>query len=192
MPPVELILGSGSPRRKELISEIWSGPLHIIKSDIEENYPPDLPLEHIPLYLAKLKGEDLKTRVDRSKNILVTADTIVICQGQVLGKPKDTEDARRMLQMLSNKVHQVHTGVAIYYKDKIVEVEEKTEVYFGELDLKAINYYIHKYQPMDKAGSYGIQEFIGMIAIRKINGCFYNVMGLPTHRIWKELNKIVG
>ena len=96
-----------------------------------------------------------------------------------------------MLEFLSNKVHQVHTGVAIYFKNQVLEIEEKTDVHFGNIDIEDIDYYIKKYQPLDKAGSYGIQEFIGMIGIGKIDGCFYNVMGLPTNRVWGELKNLV-
>lgn len=187
----KLILGSGSPRRKEILSSIWEGEIQVIKSDIEEVYPADLALEKIPIYLAKLKGEDLKARVNLTDDILITADTIVLCEGRVLGKPKEVEEAKAMLKSLSNKVHQVHTGVAIYFSNQVIEIEEKTDVHFGNLSEEAIDYYIAKYNPMDKAGSYGIQEFIGMIGIQKIDGCFYNVMGLPTNRVWQELKKLV-
>lgn len=186
----KIILGSGSPRRKEILSSIWEGEIQVIKSDVEEVYPDDLALEKIPIYLAKLKGNDLKARVNLSKDILITADTIVLCEGKVLGKPKDVTEAKVMLEFLSNKVHQVYTGVAIYFNNQVIEIEEKTDVHFGNIDIEAIDYYIKKYQPLDKAGSYGIQEFIGMIGIGKIDGCFYNVMGLPASRVWNELSLI--
>ncbi|MCE2963226.1 MAG: Maf family nucleotide pyrophosphatase [Chitinophagales bacterium] len=186
----KIILGSGSPRRKEILSSIWEGEIQVIKSEIEEVYPDDLALEKIPIYLAKLKGEDLKARVNLIDDILITADTIVLCEGRVLGKPIEVEEAKAMLKFLSNKVHQVHTGVAIYYNNQVIEIEEKTDVHFGNLDIEAIDYYIEKYQPLDKAGSYGIQEFIGMIGIKKIDGCFYNVMGLPASKVWEELKKL--
>jgi septum formation protein len=186
----KIILGSGSPRRKEILSSIWEGEIQVIKSEIEEVYPAYLALEKIPIYLAKLKGEDLKARVNLREDILVTADTIVLCEGRVLGKPIEVEEAKAMLKFLSNKVHHVHTGVAIYFKDQCIEIEDKTDVYFNELDPEAIDYYINKYQPLDKAGSYGIQEFIGMIGVKKIDGCFYNVMGLPASKVWEELNAL--
>jgi septum formation protein len=186
----KIILGSASPRRKEILSSIWEGEIEVIKSDIEEIYPDNLALEKIPIYLAKLKGEDLKARVNITDDILITADTIVLCEGRVLGKPKNAEDAKTILEFLSNKVHHVHTGVAIYFKDQCIEIEDKTDVFFNELDPEAIDYYIKKYQPLDKAGSYGIQEFIGMIGIQKIDGCFYNVMGLPASRVWEELSAL--
>jgi septum formation protein len=187
----KIILGSGSPRRKEILSFIWQGEIEVIKSDIEEVYPDDLALEKIPIYLAKLKGEDLKARVNITDDILITADTIVLCEGRVLGKPIEAEEAKAMLKFLSNKVHQVHTGVAIYFNNQVIEIEEKTDVHFGNLSEEAIDYYIAKYNPMDKAGSYGIQEFIGMIGIQKIDGCFYNVMGLPASKVWGELKKLI-
>jgi septum formation protein len=114
----------------------------------------------------------------------------VLCEGRVLGKPKNAEDAKAMLEFLSNKVHVVQTGVAIYFNNQVIEIEEKTDVHFGNLSEEAIDYYIKKYQPLDKAGSYGIQEFIGMIGIEKIDGCFYNVMGLPASRVWGELSAL--
>jgi septum formation protein len=184
----KIILGSGSPRRKEILSSIWEGEIQVIKSDVEEVYPADLALEKIPIYLAKLKGEDLISKVNLSEDILITADTIVLCEGHVLGKPKNAEDAKAMLEFLSNKVHVVQTGVAIYFNNQVIEIEEKTNVHFGNIDIEAIDYYIKKYQPLDKAGSYGIQEFIGMIGIEKIDGCFYNVMGLPASRVWQGLS----
>ncbi len=186
----KIILGSGSPRRKELLSSIWSGEIEIIKSDIEEIYPADLALEKIPLYLAKLKANDLKSRLQLKDDILLTADTIVICEANVLGKPKDVNEAKIMLELLSNKAHTVITGVAIYWQDKCIEIEDKTDVYFNSLSPQDILYYLEKYSPLDKAGSYGIQEFIGMIGIEKIQGCYYNVMGLPTSKVWNELFRI--
>jgi septum formation protein len=186
----KIILGSASPRRKEILSSIWEGEIEVIKSDIEEIYPDNLALEKIPIYLAKLKGEDLKARVNITDDILITADTIVLCEGRVLGKPIEAEEGKAMLKSLSNKVHQVHTGVAIYFSNQVIEIEEKTDVHFGNLSEEAIDYYIKKYQPLDKAGSYGIQEFIGMIGIQKIDGCFYNVMGLPASRVWEELSAL--
>ncbi len=186
----KIILGSGSPRRKELLSSIWSGEIEIIKSDIEEIYPADLALEKIPLYLAKLKANDLKSRLQLKDDILLTADTIVICEANVLCKPKDVNEAKIMLELLSNKAHTVITGVAIYWQDKCIEIEDKTDVYFNSLSPQDILYYIEKYSPLDKAGSYGIQEFIGMIGIEKIQGCYYNVMGLPTSKVWNELFRI--
>lgn len=183
----KIILGSGSPRRKELLSSIWEGEIQVIKSDINEVYPDDLDLEKISIYLAKLKGEDLISKVNLSKDILITADTIVICEGKVLGKPRDICDAKAMLNFLSGKIHHVITGVAVYHLDKCIEIEENTDVHFGNLSEYEIEYYLKKYSPLDKAGSYGIQEFIGMVGIEKIEGCFYNVMGLPTRRVWKEL-----
>ena len=103
---------------------------------------------------------------------------------------QNEEDAKAMLGFLSNKVHQVHTGVAIYFKNECIEIEDKTDVHFSNLSIESIDYYIKKFKPMDKAGSYGIQEFIGMIGIQKINGCYYNVMGLPASKVWNELSLI--
>lgn len=186
----KLILGSGSPRRFELLKSIWQGEIEVIKSDIDEIYPEDLALVKIPIFLAKLKADDLKSKLDLSNQTLITADTIVICDNRVLGKPKDQQDAKKMLQFLTNKVHQVITGVAIYTQEKCIEIEETTHVHFGVLSETEIDYYISNFHPLDKAGSYGIQEFIGMIGIKKIDGCYYNVMGLPTGRVWDELSRL--
>ena len=186
----KIILGSGSPRRKEILSSIWEGEIQVIKSDMEEVHPDDLAIYKIPNYLAKLKGEDLKTKVNLIEDILITADTMVLCEGKILGKPKNEEDAKAMLGFLSNKVHQVHTGLAIYFKNECIEIEDKTDVHFSNLSIESIDYYIKKFKPMDKAGSYGIQEFIGMIGIQKINGCYYNVMGMPASKVWNELSLI--
>jgi len=187
----KIILGSGSSRRKELLSSIWSGVIEIVPSVIEELYPKDLALEKIPIYLANLKAADLKSKLDLDNNILLTADTIVICEDKVLGKPKDLLEARATLEFLSRKVHRVITGVALYYKGVSIEIEEKTDVHFGTLAAADIAHYLENYCPLDKAGSYGIQEFIGMVGVEKINGCYYNVMGLPTSRVWKELDTIL-
>jgi septum formation protein len=187
----KIILGSGSPRRLELLNSIWRGEVEVIKSDIDEVYPEDLTLEKIPIYLAKLKAEDLKSKLNLSEQVLITADTIVICDNQVLGKPKDRENAKSMLQFLSNKSHQVITGVAIYSQDTCIQIEETTHVYFNALSDIEIDFYIQNYNPLDKAGSYGIQDYIGMIGINKIDGCYYNVMGLPTSRVWEELKRLI-
>jgi septum formation protein len=183
----KIILGSGSPRRLDLLKSIYLGEIEVIKSDIEEVYPDDLELEKIPIYLAKLKADDLKSKLDLTEQILITADTIVICENRVLGKPIDKSDAKSMLQFLSNKSHQVITGVSIYSHDKCIEIEETTYVHFNKLSGAEIDFYIENYHPLDKAGSYGIQDYIGMIGISKIDGCYYNVMGLPTSRVWEEL-----
>lgn len=186
----KIILGSGSPRRYELLKMIWKGEIEIIKSDIEEIYPADLAIEKIPIYLAQLKADDLKSKLDLLDSILLTADTIVICDGKVLGKPNDASDAKSMLQFLSNKVHHVITGVAIYSGNDCIKIEEKTDVHFGSLSDKDIDQYIAESNPLDKAGSYGIQDFIGMIGVEKINGCYYNVMGLPTSRVRRGLENL--
>lgn len=187
----KIILGSGSPRRLELLKTIWTGEIEILKSDIEEVYPQDISLESIPLYLANLKAKDIIQNIHLDDHIFIAADTIVICDNRVLGKPIDEADAKAMLHFLANKKHRVITGVAIYHHQKWYEIEETTEVYFCEMSDAFIENYIRHYKPLDKAGSYGIQDFIGMTSIHKIDGCYYNVMGLPTSRVWKIISTLL-
>lgn len=186
-----LILGSGSPRRKELLSAIWQGRIDIITSDIEETYSADLAIEKIPSYLAEKKGADILSKISLDDRILLTADTIVICENKVLGKPIDIANAKAMLEFLSNKMHRVITGVAIYSSTKKIVLEVETKVYFGKLATSDIDYYITNYNPLDKAGAYGIQDYIGMMGIEKIEGCYYNVMGLPTYQVGVALRSML-
>lgn len=187
----KIILGSGSPRRYELLKHIWHGEIEVIKSNAEEIYPDTIHHEDIPLYLSNLKGNDLLEKLDIQENILLTADTIVICDYEVLEKPIDRDDAIRMLTKLSGNSHDVITGVCIYHRENKIEIVEKTKVYFGEISRETIEFYIDHYSPMDKAGSYGVQDFLGIARIKRIEGCYYNVMGLPTSRVWEALRSIV-
>lgn len=186
MENTKLILASNSPRRQHLLKEAGIN-FSIRTKNILENYPPDLPVRNIPIFLARLKGEAFRNEI--TDETVLTSDTIVLLNGKVLGKPKDLKDAGEMLQALSGKCHEVVTGVYIFNKTKENSFSDITKVYFKELSKKYIDYYLNTYKPLDKAGSYGIQEWIGLIGIEKIEGSYFNVMGLPVHRVVEELKK---
>lgn len=183
---MKLLLGSGSPRRRELMKEM-DLDFEVVKlRDIEECYPADLEKERVPEYLSRLKAEGYRN--DLSDNeILVTADTVVISRGQILGKPRCREEAIAMLRQLSGEKHHVVTGVTLSSRLAMTSFSETTEVEFFDLDDAQIEYYVDKYKPFDKAGAYGIQEWIGLTAVKSISGCFYNVMGLPTPALYRHL-----
>ena len=176
---------SHSPRRVQLLSDLGlkfrTGEAHV-----EESYPHSLPPEQIPVFLSQLKADNADVPMT-DETLIITADTIVWAAGRVLGKPADEHEAREMLHLLSGKTHQVITGVTLRCKDGSRSFYEKTDVTFATLSDKDIDYYISHYRPFDKAGAYGIQEWIGMVGVEKIDGCFYNVMGLPVHRLYKEI-----
>jgi septum formation protein len=179
-----ILLASQSPRRKQLLEMIDLSPT-IIRVDVEEVYPADLPLSEVPLFLSQLKAKSAEAIHD--DDLVITADTVVILENELLGKPKNMSEAHEMLQKLSAKTHQVITGVTLKSNRKIQSFSEVTRVTFQELTPSEITYYLSQYQPLDKAGSYGIQEWIGGIGMKNIEGCFYNVMGLPTSRLFQEL-----
>lgn len=187
--PYHLILGSLSPRRKTLLEGLDLPFETRGMANIEEDYPLDLALEEIPLYIAAEKAiayiPDLK-----DNDLLITADTVVIVSGEVLGKPGNRQEAQEMLEKLSDSGHTVVTGVAFSRPNGIHKLfSSRSEVYFAKLEKEEINYYLDKYKPYDKAGSYGIQEWLGYVAIRRIDGSFYNVMGLPIHLIYQTLKE---
>jgi septum formation protein len=181
----KIILGSKSPRRKELLQHICS-TVEIRTQDVEEIFPDTLALKDVPVYLSELKATALLPTLLLNE-ILITADTVVILDDKILGKPMDKVDAFLILKNLSGNKHIVVSGCTIQTKNKKIQISEITEVYFKHLSEKDITFYIEQFQPFDKAGAYGIQEWIGMIGIEKINGCYYNVMGLPLSRIYQEL-----
>lgn len=181
-----IILASKSPRRRELLGELGLN-FDIISIDgVEESYPETLDTRDIAEYLSNLKA-DAYLSVLTQNDLIITADTIVVCDNKVMGKPKDYDDAINMLMSLSGKIHNVITGVTLLSTNKRVSFSVITEVEFAEISQKEIIYYIDKYSPFDKAGAYGIQEWIGYVAVKSINGSFYNVMGLPLHRLYQEL-----
>lgn len=184
---MKLILGSKSPRRKELLSSIGL-QFEIRTKETDENYPETLPVEQIAEYIAQLKADDLIEDL-QDDEILLCADTTVQIDNILLGKPKDAKEASKMLSLLSGRTHIVTTGVVIASNEMELSFSVKTEVTFKPLSMDEIEYYIEKYQPFDKAGSYGIQEWIGYIGIQKINGSYNNVVGLPTHEVYQALQK---
>ncbi|MGY6562985.1 MAG: Maf family nucleotide pyrophosphatase [Luteibaculaceae bacterium] len=182
-----LILGSQSPRRKELLSGL-NVSFEIRVPQVEEVFPASLPTKEVALFLADLKFSALQQSL-LPNEIALTADTVVLINNTVLGKPSDAKEAKEMLQMLSNNCHSVITGVAIGSAVKKIGFSCETKVWFNPLSEEEIKYYLERYKPYDKAGSYGIQEWIGYVGIQKIEGCFYNVMGLPVAPVYRELSK---
>ena len=183
-----VLLASGSPRRKELLAMLGVECTRPEVIDIPETYPSSLPAVDVAEYLAVKKAEAYKS-VLAPADLCITADTVVILGGEVLGKPDSEHEARRMLRALSGKTHQVTTGVAVTTIDRMESFTAITEVTFADLTDDEIDFYIARYSPMDKAGAYGIQEWIGCIGISGIEGSFYNVMGLPLHRLYSLLLK---
>lgn len=183
-----IILGSNSPRRKELLAGLDIEFEVKVMPGIDESYPTTLQAENIPVYIAEKKAESYKD-ILTDNDLLITADTIVWTFTDILGKPANREEAITMLQMLSDHVHEVITGVCITTKQKSVSFYVSSAVCFMKLEEEDILYYVNKYYPYDKAGGYGIQEWIGYIGVEAINGSFYNVMGLPVQRLYQELKK---
>lgn len=175
-----VILGSGSPRRKELLAMLDIDFEVRSAGDVDESYPADLPAKEVPLYLARKKSNAFLSGL-RENELVITADTVVISDNNVLGKPADTEEAFRMLKMLSGRKHAVVTGITVATREIQISDTAITEVEFAPLSDETIKEYIGRYRPMDKAGAYGIQEWIGAVAVKGIDGSFYNVMGLPLH-----------
>ena len=181
-----IILASNSPRRRELLSGLDLEYEVKVLPDIEEGYPEGLSMEEIPRYIAAEKAAAYKDII-ADNDLIITADTVVVLGDEVLGKPTDLDDARRMLRELSGKTHQVITGVYLMTKEKERGFSVVTDVTFKELSDEEIDYYVEKYRPLDKAGAYGIQEWIGYIGVTGLNGSYFNVMGLPVQRIYNEL-----
>lgn len=185
--PYQVILGSKSPRRQELLASLDIS-FEVRKIEIDESFPNDLQPSDVPEFLAQKKGKHQQS-ILQDNEMIITSDTIVVCDNQTMGKPKDENEAKAMLWFLSNKTHQVITGVCITTKEKTISFSDMTEVTFKELTEEQIDYYVQKYKPFDKAGSYGIQEWIGMTGISGIKGSFYNVMGLPVEKLFDVLRK---
>jgi len=177
----QIILASNSPRRHFLLKEIGVDFTVMKPENVEE----------IPMYLAKLKADSLKSKI-KQNDIVITADTIVWLENEAINKPEDKEDAIRILKKLSGKTHQVYSGICITSLEKQISFSSKSDVKFNDLSDEEINFYIEKYKPFDKAGAYGIQEWIGYIGIEYINGSFYNVMGLPIQKLYRELKEFIA
>lgn len=184
----KILLASNSPRRRELLGGLDISYEVTALPDVDESFPADMPGEEIPMYISKNKAAAYSDHMQEN-TLLITADTIVWANGKVYGKPQDADDARAMLRALSGKTHSVITGVCIRTANKETSFSSVTEVTFCELSDAEINYYIEKYKPYDKAGSYGIQEWIGYVGVENIKGSYFNVMGLPIQRLYKELQK---
>ena len=184
---MKILLGSNSPRRKELLQSLGFD-FEVVSIDCDEVFPENLPVENIAGYLSELKADAYQNL--QKDEVLLTSDTIVTFEGKVLGKPKNMEEAVEMLQHLSGKTHQVYTAVSFKTNEKIITKTDVADVEFSEITDQEINFYIENYHPFDKAGSYGIQEWLGMAKISKINGSFYTIMGLPTHLVYETLKDL--
>ena len=183
------ILGSNSPRRKEILKEIGLD-FSIYPSNIDENFNKEINLEDIPVFLAEKKANSLKNKLKKN-DLLITADTIVIYKNELLSKPENSYQAKEMLEKLSGKSHKVITGVCLLSKNNKSIFSSKTIVTFNDLDKFEIEFYVNKYKPFDKAGSYGIQEWVGLIGVKKIEGSYTNVVGLPASMVYTELKKFI-
>ena len=182
----KLILASNSPRRKELLAGLdIPFEVHVLQG-VDESYPDSLPSEQVAEFIATQKAKAYEVNPDE---IVITADTVVVVDDEILGKPVDEEDAKDMLRKISGKSHHVITGVCLKGYDKQKSFSVDTEVTFKELHDAEIDYYIKHYRPFDKAGAYGIQEWIGYIGVTSIQGSYFNVVGLPVQRIYNELSR---
>ena len=182
-----IILASNSPRRRELLSGLDLDFEVKVLPDIEENYPETLATQDIPVYIATEKAAAYKNLMSEH-DLIITADTVVVLGDKVLGKPESLDDAKRILHALSGHTHQVITGVCLMTRTRQRSFSVTTDVTFKQLTEAEIDYYVEKYRPLDKAGAYGIQEWIGYIGVTGLNGSYFNVMGLPVQRIYNELN----
>lgn len=184
----KLILASASPRRQQLMKdagftfEVWL-------KNVEEKYPQELHLENVPEYLSKVKASAFREEL-KADEVLITADTVVCIHDRILGKPADRKEAISMLQELSGNRHLVVTGVSVTTRTEQLSFSSRTDVFFKHLSNEEIEFYVDTYKPFDKAGAYGIQEWIGYIGIERIEGSFYNVMGLPIQRLYETLRKL--
>lgn len=181
-----VMLASASPRRKELLKTLNLKFEIAPTIEVDESYPSAMDVYEVAKHLSQLKAQAYKKLITDNQ-LIITADTVVINNGVVLGKPIDAHDARLMLKSLSGHIHQVITGVTITTIDRQVSFSVNTDVEFAELSSQEIDDYVETFMPLDKAGAYGIQEWIGCIGVKNINGSFYNVMGLPLHRLYSEL-----
>ena len=186
-----IILGSGSPRRHYLLNELGISYEVMVNQNLVETYPDRLSKEQIPVYLAELKSSALLESVPEN-TLLITADTIVWLDGRVINKPEDKADAVRILKKLSGNMHEVLTGVCLRMADRKQSFHASSLVWFAPLGDDEINYYIDRFKPYDKAGAYGVQEWIGYIGIEKIEGSYFNVMGLPIQKVYHELKALLG
>lgn len=183
-----LLLASNSPRRQQLLRDAGFDFTVKVKPT-EEDYPYDMPAVEVPVFLAQKKAEAFRSELNGQ--IILTADTIVVIDGEILNKPADAEEASIMLNKLSGRQHQVMTGVCIMTDERTETFVDIANVFFKELTEEEINYYILTCKPFDKAGSYGVQDFIGMVGIPRMEGSYFTVMGLPVHKVYEELKKYI-
>lgn len=184
-----VILASKSPRRQELLKGIGVD-FTILTKDVDESYPSRLPLVDVAPFLSLKKAKAFENQELPENYMVITADTVVIAENEILGKPKDRDDAVRMMKLLSGKTHRVVTGVTVHTKDVSKTFSVTSKVTFDKLDNQEIDFYIDNYKPYDKAGAYGIQEWIGYIGVCGVEGSYFNVMGLPTHKLYKVLTQM--
>lgn len=185
----KIILASKSPRRRELLG-LLDIPFEVkVPEGVREIYPPYLSMYQVPVYLSGIKADAFFTTETDDDLLVITADTVVICDEKVIGKPKNEEDARNMLRFLSGKSHEVVTGVTVSAHNRRESFSVTSRVKFASLSDEEIRFYVSRYKPLDKAGAYGIQEWIGAAAVEGIEGSFYNVMGLPVHQLFQVLKK---
>lgn len=184
----KIILSSKSPRRSQLLKEAGF-QFEIKTKEVEEIYPDDMAADDVAPYLAELKAEACREFLSTADEILMASDCVVILDGKIYGKPTDLEDAQRVLRALSGRVHTVMTGVCLLSKNKKRVFTAVSKVHFDELNEEEISYYLEKYKPYDKAGSYAIQEWIGLCKISKIEGTYSNIMGLPMDAVYRELQE---
>lgn len=183
-----IILASGSPRRKQLLE--WAEvPFEIVVKETDETFPAGLKVDEVAIHIARQKAMAVRSMVNND-SVILAADTIVVLNEKIIGKPKGRADAIDILSDLSGHQHRVITGVVIVSDKKEISFSDSTDVYFHELSLEQIEFYVNKYKPYDKAGAYAIQEWIGVVGIRSVEGDFYNVMGLPVSRVVRELEKM--
>lgn len=184
-----IILASNSPRRKELLAGL--GVAYEVRTlpDVDESYPPELKGADIPQYISVEKANAYRTMLQPDE-LMITADTIVWIEGRVLGKPAGREEAMQMLRDMSGRTHEVFTGVCLTTTEWQRSFSAQTEVRFAELSEEEIAYYVDNYRPLDKAGAYGVQEWIGFIGVENIAGSYFNIMGLPVQRLYRELLKV--
>lgn len=186
----KIILASQSPRRKQLLE--WAEiPFDIITSNTDESFPQDLSADQVPVFIARQKALSVQKKLDDDTQIILAADTLVVLNNNIIGKPADRKHAIEILQSLSGKKHLVITGVTMLKGKTAINFSDTTEVIFHPLTNAQIEFYIDKYKPYDKAGAYAIQEWIGVVGIKSVNGDFYNVMGLPVSKVVQQLNKLM-
>jgi len=187
LPPI--ILASKSPRRQELL-QLMGIDFKVVLRDVDETYPEGLTPPQIAVHIAEKKAKAFDELIH--DEIVITADTIVCLEGKILGKPDNEEHAFQIISDLSGKQHEVITAVSLLYNHKLISFYDVSEVFFKPLSIEQIRHYISTYSPMDKAGAYGIQEWIGLVAVEKIKGSYSNIVGLPTQRLYEELQKLIN